>query len=251
MEQAEFLRSPRLEAAGFRHGFSTRRGGASGGAFASLNLGRSVGDEAAHVDENHRRLADAVGYAPERLFVVSQVHGNAVVSVRGDDRPEEVRARSADALVAGEAGSAVGVRTADCVPVLLANPRAGTVAAVHAGWRGVVAGVVREAIAAMGEADGSELLAAVGPSIGPCCFEVGDEVAAALGQAAGDGIVLRRGNEKPHVDLWRAVEHQLRAAGVAAVDMLGACTLCDPGRFFSYRRDGKASGRMLSVIVAR
>jgi YfiH family protein len=244
------LRAERLARAGFLHGFSTRIGGQSEGPFASLNLGRSVGDEPGHVEENQRRLAEMVGYAPGRLFDASQVHGATVITLRGSEQPLEVRRRSADALTARERGTAVGVRTADCVPVLVADPVTGAVAAAHAGWRGVVAGVVTEAIAAL-ECDApARLVAAIGPSIGPCCFEVGEEVALQLGAAAGDGIVLRRPNDKPHVDLWRAVEHQLRAAGVETIDTLGECTVCDPSRYFSYRRDGARSGRMLSVIVA-
>ena len=116
----------------------------------------------------------------------------------------------------------------------------------------VVAGVVQAALRALEASDPAALVAAIGPSIGPCCFEVSPDVAAQLAEAGGDGIVLRRGgHENPHVDLWRAVEHQLRAAGVGTVDTLGECTMCDAARFFSYRRDGAESGRMLSVIVAR
>lgn len=250
MTSVEVLRSERLLAAGFAHGFSTRAGGVSQGPYASLNLGRSVGDQADAVAENHRRLASAVGYAPELLYDVTQVHGASVVQVREADSVMDVRTRHADALVARVAGHAVGVRTADCIPILLGDKASGTVAAIHAGWRGVVAGVVREAIEAMEAADRSALVAAIGPSIGPCCFEVGDDVAAELGQAAGDGLVIRCGPHKPHVDLWRAVEHQLRRAGVDTIDTLGACTMCESERFFSFRRDGAQSGRMLSVIVA-
>jgi YfiH family protein len=251
MHEAVVLRSERLAEAGFLHGFSTRRGGASTGPYDSLNLGRNVGDEPEHVEQNHRRLADAIGYDPARLFDASQVHGQTVLPLRGDERPEEVRGLKADALLAREPGVAVAVRTADCVPVLIADPTTGAVVAVHAGWRGVVSGVVREAVGALDSRDPRRLIAAVGPSIGPSCFEVGEDVATALAQVAGDGIVIRRGPAKPHVDLWRAVEHQLRELGVKSIDTLGACTVCEPERFFSHRRDGPASGRMLSVVVAK
>jgi YfiH family protein len=247
----EILRAERLTAAGFAHGFSTRIGGASEGPYASLNLGRSVGDDPTAVAENHRRLAAAVGYTTERLFDASQVHGSAVVTLRGDDQTDEVGTRRADALVASEKGAAVGVRTADCVPVLVAEPATGRVAAIHAGWRGVVAGVVREALDALTPRDRGQLVAAIGPSIGPCCFEVDGDVATVLAEAGGDGIVLRRDGDKPHVDLWRAIEHQLRRAGVTTIDTLGRCTMCEGEYFFSFRRDGAQSGRMLSVIVAR
>ncbi len=107
-----------------------------------------------------------------------------------------------------------------------------------------------EAVHALG-ASPKNIVAAIGPSIGPCCFEVGDEVAIALASAAGDGIVLRKGLSNPHVDLWRAIEHQLRAAGVSVIDTLGRCTACETELFFSYRRDGQRSGRMLSSIAAQ
>ena len=251
MSEAQSIHSERLTNAGFAHAFSTRHGGQSEGVYSSLNLGRSVGDDRAHVTENHRRLATHVGYSIERLFDASQVHGATCIALYGDDQPDEVRTRKADALMVREAGLAVGVRTADCVPILVADTKTGAVAAIHAGWRGVVAGVVREAVRALGAADPASLIAAIGPSIGPCCFEVNNDVASQLSDAAGDGIVLRRGHEKPHVDLWRAVGHQLRRAGLSAVDTVSQCTMCDRARYYSYRRDGAQSGRMLSVIVAR
>lgn len=245
------LRSEKLSSLGFLHGFSTRDGGVSAGPYAQMNLGRSVGDDPALVEENHQRLARAVGYAREKLFEASQTHGTAVLEPSERDEPSALRAREADALVAREKGLAVGVRTADCAPILIADVRTGAVAAVHAGWRGVVAGVISEALRVLAARSPSDLIAVVGPSIGPCCFQVGDDVAARLAQAGGDGIVLRRGLERPHVDLWQAVGHQLRLAGVHAPEVMGLCTVCHPERFFSYRRDGQQSGRMLSLIVAR
>ncbi len=244
------LRAERLAAAGFAHAFGTRRGGVSDGPYASLNLGRSVGDDPAHVTENFARFAVAAGIDPARHFEVSQVHGASVVTVHDGDDPVVVRTHQADALVSRSAGVSVGVRTADCVPVLLGDRTTGHAAAVHAGWRGVVANVVAEAVHALG-ASPKNIVAAIGPSIGPCCFEVGDEVAIALASAAGDGIVLRKGLSNPHVDLWRAIEHQLRAAGVSVIDTLGRCTACETELFFSYRRDGQRSGRMLSSIAAQ
>jgi YfiH family protein len=244
------LRAERLAAAGFAHAFSTRLGGVSEGPYASLNLGRAVGDDLERVHENTRRFATASGLDRSRIFEASQVHGNAVIEVHASDEPPTVRARQADALVARVPGDAVGVRTADCVPVLLADRRTGVVAAAHAGWRGVVARVVLEALRAM-QSDPADIVAAVGPSIGPCCFEVGDDVAQQLGHAGGDGVVIRRGPSKPHVDLWRAVEHQLHDVGVRTIDTLGRCTVCEGEHFFSYRRDGQKSGRMLAAIAAR
>ncbi len=252
---------------GLRHGFSTRLGGVSVGRYASLNLSAGWGDEADAVAENRRRLAAAIGYAPARLCTVKQVHGTDVVDAEAPpELPTEDDGRpQADAVLTVARGRAVGVYTADCVPVLLAHPATGAVCAVHAGWRGAAAGIVTRAalmLAARVGAAASELRAALGPSIGPCCFEVGCEVVAAFAQRHGE--TLERpgkpdGNGNPRLDLWRAVVLDLLRAGLpersigAAGDGDGAvppCTACDPGRFFSYRRDGRAIGQQLSVIVS-
>lgn len=244
------IRAPRLEKLGFLHGFSTRVGGESEGPYASNNLARGVGDDEAVVDRNRKAFAREVGFVVGQLFEVHQVHRASVVTVYGGDRPDDVRREQADALVSSVPGVALGVRVADCVPLLLAHPRTGAVAAVHAGWRGVVAEVPSEAVKALGVPP-EELYAVLGPSIGPCCFEVGPEVASELAQAAGDGVVLPRANGRPHVDLWRAVEHQLRRRGLRTVDTMGLCTVCDTERFFSFRRDGRPMGQHLAVIVSK
>jgi YfiH family protein len=251
---ASVLRSQLLTAQGFLHGFSTRQGGVSVGPFATLNLARSVGDDAEHVAENLRRFAGAVGYAPEPLFELSQVHGRLVHVLSAHDRADVLRRNEGDALVA-RAGAAVGVRTADCLAVLLADPQSRRVAALHAGWRGLVAGVVQASVSALCEvanAPRAQLLAAVFPHIRVCCFEVGAEVADALASAALSADVVERSHEKPHVRLAGVLRAQLLAAGIAAqnIDELDGCTRCDSARFFSFRRDGAASGRHLAAIVA-
>jgi YfiH family protein len=242
------LHSELLRAAGFAHGFSTRAGGVSEGPFESLNLARSVGDELAAVDENLRRFLAAARIDGTPLFTVSQVHGAEVITVGRAQDPTAIRGKEADALVGAEAGVAVSVRTADCLPVLVADPDTGRVAAIHAGWRGVVAGVVRSGVAALGP--GPRAIAAIGPGIGPCCFEVGPDVASSIAASAPGADVIRTGKERPHVDLAAAVVAQLAASGVHRIDRVPACTMCDPARFFSFRRDGKRSGRMLSAIAA-
>lgn len=245
------LRSDALLRAGFAHAFTTRDGGVSEGPFARLNLGGAVGDDPAHVAENHRRLALAVGYDPNRLFQVSQVHGGDVHAVTASDDPAALPARvQADALVARRPGDAVAIRVADCVPVLLADRRTGHVAAAHAGWRGVAAGVVAAAVNDLRPREPDDLVAAAGPCIGPCCFEVGDEVAAQL-VAATTASVRVATDGRPHVDLHAAVRWQLERLGVLTVDVVGGCTRCDPERYFSFRRDGARSGRMVGVVAAR
>ena len=229
------LKARLLESAGFHHGFSTAPVD-----FALLR-------DAAALRNAHAALGCEVGFDPVRLYQTRQVHGREVVIARGDRVAFE--AREADALVAeAESGNTVGVRVADCVPVLLASSRTGAVAAVHAGWRGIEAGILEAAAKAI-DAD----LAAVGPSIGPCCFQVGHEVAARLAKAAGARVevVERVVGDKSFVDLRRAARAQLRAANMqdARIEDVPGCTRCDL-RFHSYRRDGDASGRLIAVIRA-
>lgn len=251
------LTSKALARAGFAHGFTTRLGGVSPPPFDSLDF--SVARDPALVRENQVRLARAVGFDPGLFHQAVQVHGAALLVAGGD--PTATLALEADALAA-EPGTrrAVAVRVADCVPVLLADPASGRVVAAHAGWRGIEAGVVREGVRHLVSSGGSAeaLIAAIGPCIGPCCFEVGGDIAERIAKASSDDVIVRRAGDKAFVDLRRAVRAQLRALALTddAIDDVpgrGAegCTRCDRERFYSYRRDGDASGRLLGVIVAR
>lgn len=246
------LQAELLLQAGFSHGFTQRLGGVSAPPLDSLNLGRVQGDDPEAVERNHARLAETLGYT--QLFEVSQVHGADVLCAPSSEVPRAFRKQEADALVGTQSGQAVGVRVADCLPLLVGDPETGHVAAVHAGWRGAAAGVVARALRALGDASvARRLLCAIGPHIGPCCFEVSEEVAAQIAAASPDprGVVVPR-DPRPHVDLSRLVQSQLVAAGVAEarIERVPGCTRCDSKRFYSYRRDGKASGRHLAVIVA-
>lgn len=236
------LRSALLDA--FPHGFTTRDGGTSLGPFASLNLGGAVGDDPARVAENWRRLAGATGLAFAR---VRQVHGARVVDAEHPSAPVE----EADAVVSRRPGLAAAVSVADCVPILIADPDGGRVAAVHAGWRGTVARIAAAAVERLVEAGAARdrLLAAIGPSIGPCCYEVSPDLAARFRAELGEEVV--REGPTPHLDLWEANAAVLRAAGVAAprVERLGLCTSCDAGRFFSHRRDAGKTGRQAAFIA--
>jgi YfiH family protein len=184
------------------------------------------------------------GEVAPRVIQVKQVHGARAVEATGAEGVE------ADALVARAAdGStspvcAVGVRVADCVPLLVADEASGDVAAIHAGWRGVVAGVVKAGVELLG---GERLVAAIGPCIGSCCFEVGRDVGERI------GFVVREEGAKVYVDLRAAVRAQLRALGVddARIEDVPGCTKHEPARFHSFRRDGANSGRMLATIAAR
>jgi YfiH family protein len=200
-------------------------------------------------------LARELGLTPGAAIVqVKQVHGADAI-----DAVDVAADRCADALVgrAGRGPVAVGVRVADCVPVLVADEASGDVAAIHAGWRGVVVGVVRVGIARLGAgrpSGGMRLVAAIGPCIGPCCFEVGREVADQIAQAShGARVVVAERGDKADVDLRAAVRAQLVAAGVsdARIEDVPGCTKHETARFHSFRRDGANSGRMLAAIAAR
>lgn len=251
------LTSKALTQAGFAHGFTTRLGGVSPPPFDSLDF--AVLRDPALLRENQARLASAVGFDPGLFHQAMQVHGAALLVAGGD--PKATLALEADALAA-EPGTnhAVAVRVADCVPVLIADPGSGRVVAAHAGWRGIEAGVIRESVRHLASNGGSAeaMIAAIGPSIGPCCFEVGGDVGERIAKASSDDVIVRRAGEKAFVDLRLAVREQLRGLALAddAIDDVPGrgpegCTRCDRERFYSYRRDGDASGRLLGVIVAR
>jgi YfiH family protein len=248
-------RSRMLSAAGFSHAFAARHGGVSEGPFATLNLGIAIApwveDPLERVEENLRRLLEAAGLAGGRLVRVTQVHGvETLVAERIADGPR----CEADALVAAAPGFAIAIRMADCVPVLLACPRTGHVAAVHAGWRGLVGGTIESAVAALerGGVVRGELVAAIGPCIGVAAYEVGPEVAATC-RAAGLEAAVSTAWPREHLDCFRAAAIRLEAAGVdaARIDGEPLCTFAHPDEFFSYRRDGARSGRLAAVIGPR
>lgn len=249
---ADFLKSTLLQAAGFQHAFFTRRGGVSQGPHASLNFSTMTGDTQAHVHENVRRGAAALEVAPGRLYALSQVHGTEVHVLGGASDAEMILATEGDALVSAQAGLACGVRTADCVPVLLASPDTGVVGAAHAGWRGAAAGVVEKTVGVMRKHGArGPLIAAIGPHISVAAFEVSEEVAEQLSLAAPSSDVIDRSfGAKPHVNLRKLIRAQLRAIDVLEVDDVDGCTVSDPELFFSYRRDGAVGGRHLSAIVS-
>ena len=255
MDSSLYLRSELLGRAGFAHAFFTRRGGVSSGPFSFLNLSLVVGDDAEDVAENRRRAASVLGVASEAILVPRQVHDRGVVVVSGATPAPEVEATAADAIVSDGPGVACAVRTADCVPLLLADPETRRVAAVHAGWRGVVKGVVAATLDVL-VAHGSRperLLVAIGPHISRQAFEIGDEVAEQLEKASrARGAVLSQQGHKAHADLSAILTSQLEALGVPTrnVEIVPGCTFSDPGSFYSYRRDGRHSGRQLSAIVS-
>lgn len=247
-------RGARLEILGshllrdFPHGFSTRGGGHSPAPWESLNLGGAVGDEPARVEANWRLLEEATGLAFAR---VRQVHGARVVTAPAPCVPRE----EADAVVSRTPGVAACVSVADCVPVLIADPASGAVAAIHAGWRGTVeraaAAAVGALVAGVGARPG-DLVAAIGPSIGRCCYEVSGELADRFASAFGAGVV-DRSRATPHLDLWEANARALGGAGVlpGRIERLERCTACEGRLFFSHRRDAGSTGRQAAWIAPR
>jgi polyphenol oxidase len=217
---------------GYEVAFTTRVGGVSEGPYASLNLGRKSGDDVARVDENRRIACEAVGADLEKLALNFQVHSDRVVRAATG-----VRGEHADGLWTDERGLPVLAMSADCLPVALA--RVGTddpaVAVLHVGWRGLLSGIVAAGAHALGD---HTLAAAIGPGIGPCCYEVGEELAEPFRDRFGDDVV-RAGR----LDLWTSAERALRAAGVERVDRFDRCTACEPETFFSHRRDAGRTGR--------
>ncbi|MFO0600072.1 MAG: peptidoglycan editing factor PgeF [Myxococcaceae bacterium] len=240
----ELLTVPTLRS---RHGFPTRAGGRSQGAWASLNSSLVVGDDEAAVRANLSLLADAAGVTAAQLITVKQVHGDRVV-----DAADALATTEADALVTTSRGVAVGVRTADCLPILIEAPGAGAVAAVHAGWRGVIADIVWRAIERL-EALGARretLRLGIGPCIQRCCFEVDGDLPQRFEAAFGAEVVVREPGRQVRLDLVAAVRRSLERGGVPAahVAALPHCTSCD-ARFFSHRRDHGITGRHLSFIT--
>lgn len=259
----EVLRSVMLESAGFRHGFSTRRGGVSEAPFDSLNLGVASApggaDSLERIAENRRRFGRAVAGEDLPWVLSRQVHGAAVHWSEGAvaDPHDLERLPAADAVAGRESGRLLSVRTADCLPILLACPRSGIAAAVHAGWRGLVVGVIPAAIdvlVAKG-ADRDALVAAIGPAISVAHYEIGDEVLLALRGAGIEPAHRPAGSTRPkaHLDCAATAQAILAHAGVPndRVEILPGCTFADSARFFSYRRDGPRSGRLAAVIEPR
>jgi YfiH family protein len=249
-----FYASPLLERRGVPHAFSTRLGGISPAPFDSLNLGNpngcAVQDDYERVWQNYRRLEAAAGCPGRELCYVHQVHGAALV--RAEAGKSFDTSAKADAVIGADPARVLSIRVADCVPILLATDDGRTVAAVHAGWRGVIAGAVPAALDAMREsATCANVVAAIGPCIGGEAFEVGPEVVDEFFRAFGDAAPLvRRSGEKGHIDLRAAVRLQLLRAGLSddRIDTTDRCTYRDAEEFFSHRRDDGVTGRMAAII---
>lgn len=263
----ELLVSATLEASGFINAFTTRQGGVSPLPAGTLNLGNFSQDDHLNINENRRRLKVALDHNERPLLTLQQIHSADIhrVTTPEDAARVSVEPPIGDALVTSRRDLLLGVQTADCLPILIADRRTGATAVVHAGWRGTLAGIARRTVEEMRERLDSrpgDLLAAIGPAIGPCCFEVGYEVverfravwshtAELISQS---GQVHNPGqDERVHLDLSLANRLQLREAGLpdTSIEDCNLCTICHNHRFFSYRFENGAVnpvGRMMGVI---
>ena len=217
---------------GYEVVFTTRVGGVSEGPYASLNLGRKSGDDPERADENRRIACEAIGADLEKLALNYQVHSSRVLRA-----VPAMRGEHADGLWTDQPGLPILAMSADCLPIVLVRtgPAKPAVAVLHAGWKGLLAGIVAAGAHALGP---GTLRAVIGPAIGPCCYEVGEEVATPFRERFGDDVVRER-----RLDLWTSAERGLRAAGVEQVDRFDRCTACEPETFFSHRRDAGNTGR--------
>ena len=251
------LQSPALTALpGIRHAFFTRAGGVSEGCYASLNGGVGSDDVPAHVSENRARMAAAVGVAADRFLTAYQIHSPDVVIA---ERPWDVNARpKADAIVTKVAGLGIGVSTADCGPILIADAQAGVIGAAHAGWRGAFGGVAEAAIAAMERcgAERGRMVAALGPMIRQPNYEVGPEFVAQFKTAEeANARFFRPAERAGHAlfDLAGYIAARLAAAGIGRIEDIGGCTYEQSHLFFSYRRSVHRAeadyGRHISAIA--
>lgn len=248
-------KSPAITAAAaIRHGFFGRRGGVSEGEFASLNASRSVGDDTANVVDNLHRAVMALKGGPIEVALAKQVHGTHVHVVDQsfdlNDRPE------ADALVTARSGIALGILTADCVPILLADPKAGIIGAAHAGWKGAVGGILANTVAAMENlgASRADIIAAVGPAISAENYEIGDEMAQEIRAQFPDAadFIVTKGWPKPHFDVPGLVLAQAKALGLGTIESVGSCTYANPDLYFSHRHathNNSRAGRQIALIA--
>ena len=256
LTSSEYLRATALDFPDIRHAFLTRQGGVSGGIFASLNCGFGSSDEAAKVAKNRARAMAVLGLAGDRLNTCYQVHSTDVVVV---DRPwARGEAPRADAMVTRTPEIALGILTADCAPVLFADPEARIIGAAHAGWRGALSGVLEATVAAMEKlgAAPERIRAAIGPSIGRHSYEVGPEFPAPfIAENAANAAFFRNAPRDGHFlfDLAGYVASRVQRLGLTQVETIPGDTAADMDRFFSYRRSCQRKesdyGRQLSVIA--
>ncbi len=240
------------------HGFTTRRGGVSTGTLDSLNLGAHRGDQLENVEENFRILARALDFDANNLVLTHQIHSDVIRVVTKQDhlRFDHGDYPQCDGLITNDPGTALVAFTADCTPILLHDPVAGAVGAVHAGWRGTAADIAGKTVARMAAefgCDPQNIRAAIGPNIAQSCFQTDEEVPQALLAAFGPAAepFIRQENHKFYPDLKEINALALKNAGVVHIDISQDCTMCQPHRFWSHRVHGDSRGAMGAIIVCK
>lgn len=242
-------------AAGIPHAIFTRKGGVSAGAFAELNVGATVGDDRPNVDENLRRVFTTIERQRDSIFDSWLVHGTDVLVALAPRPIEWARPPKADIVITNKAEVTLFMRYADCVPILLADPKTGAVGLAHAGWRGTVARVAGKAVRAMQDEYGvqpKDLLAAIGPAICTQHYEVGDDVVAEVEAAFGENArsLLPKINDSKHFDLISANKLGLQECGVQQIESADLCTFEDTELWFSHRASGGRTGRFGAIIYS-
>lgn len=240
--------SPRNAPPGVVAAFLTRRGGISPPPFDDLNVGTRVGDGEENIQENVNRICSEFALDRGRLCLLAQIHSDRVIAVPDSKSAERVEA---DGWVSNRPGWAFGIKTADCLPILAWDEGGKVVGAAHAGWKGTLAMIAGRLIATFGSAFAvrpKEIRCILGPAIGPCCYEVKDDLLSQVGEEGRAHVTRREDRSFLHLSAWNV--EQLLEAGVArgAIEAIGLCTCCDRDRFFSNRRDGPRTGRQLSLI---
>lgn len=235
------------------HAVTTRHGGVSPAPFHSLNLSAHVGDEPSHVHENLDRLHHALGLERAATVDAGQAQADRVAHVTDAERG--TRIKGVDGLITNRRNLPLMLRFADCVPIVLYDPKNQAIGIAHAGWRGTVSKVLTNTVQAMGETFGTrprDLIACIGPSIGPCCYEIGGDVREKVEQAyPGTSDLLLTENGSTRLNLWEANASQLRALGAGQVEMAGVCTADSTHDFYSWRRENANTGRFAALIALR
>jgi len=253
-----YLEAEEISALGFvTHAFCTRQGGVSGGPFSDLNAGDRVGDREEDVRRNLTLVGEAFSIREGRLMLMRQIHGNLIRVIDGDS-PLPREAPECDGMITDRPGAALGIRTADCVPLFFVDRARRVIGAAHAGWRGAALGMAARMVDALRERFSSrneDLLAVIGPAIGPCCYEVDAPVVAALssGREAGCFIIPCLEKDRWMLDLALANRLQLLERGLREENILSAgfCTACRQDLFFSHRAGRGCTGRQLNVLMIR
>ena len=246
------------EGIGVPHCFTTRLGGVSTGTLTSLNIGMGRGDDPRNVAENYRILGNTIGFDPEKLVLTHQIHTDVVRLVTKEDHNgfDHHAYPQCDGLITNDPGPALVIFTADCTPILFHDPVTGAVGAAHAGWRGTAAGIAAKTVETMARAFGcapGNIRAAIGPHIGPCCFETDKDVPEAMLAALGEDVrpAIRAAGDKYYVNLTYINTLWLRRSGVTSITASADCTFCLPDRYWSHRYTRGQRGSQGAVIVRK